>query len=191
MIWISTYLQDISRLHLIKKSFDSIINTTDISKIIVADDGSPLKDGIEYIKSLWIKVIERPINWGYAKCKNTLIKYILDNWYDIFFLADDDNIYSEWREEQSTSTDSRKLGNPQSTTKPFVRPTKYYNLDVILTVWYKVNSNRAIIFRKWAIKTLKEYIQRGFVMDDKRLKDGQTMEGIKDTVDRIEKILNK
>jgi len=48
--------------------------------------------------------------------------------------------------------------------------TKFYNLHAILSVGYRVNSQRAIEFRKWANKVLEEYIIKGFAMDDERLK---------------------
>jgi len=51
--------------------------------------------------------------------------------------------------------------------------TKFYNLDVILSVGYRVNSSKATQFRIWATKILKEYIIKGFAMDDDRLKNGQ------------------
>ncbi|QOY52189.1 virulence RhuM family protein [Candidatus Sulfurimonas baltica] len=51
--------------------------------------------------------------------------------------------------------------------------TKYYNLDAILSVGYRVNSSQATHFRIWATKVLKEYIIKGFAMDDDRLKNGQ------------------
>ncbi len=51
--------------------------------------------------------------------------------------------------------------------------TKYYNLDAIISVGYRVNSYQATQFRIWATKTLKEFIIKGFVLDDDRLKNGQ------------------
>jgi len=51
--------------------------------------------------------------------------------------------------------------------------TTFYNLDVIIAVGYRVNSNRATRFRIWATKTLKEFIIKGFVIDDERLKQGK------------------
>jgi len=53
----------------------------------------------------------------------------------------------------------------------------YYNLDAIISVGYRVNSKQATQFRIWATKTLKEYIIKGFVMDDNRLKQGETIFG--------------
>ncbi len=51
--------------------------------------------------------------------------------------------------------------------------TKFYNLDAILSVGYRVNSSQATQFRIWATKVLKEYIIKGFAMDDDRLKNGR------------------
>ncbi|MBK8131041.1 MAG: virulence RhuM family protein [bacterium] len=53
------------------------------------------------------------------------------------------------------------------------RPIFYYNLDMILAVGYRVRSLRGILFRKWASERLKEYIVKGFTMDDERLKGGR------------------
>ncbi|MBR5522249.1 MAG: virulence RhuM family protein [Akkermansia sp.] len=50
----------------------------------------------------------------------------------------------------------------------------FYNLDAIISVGYRVNSRKATKFRQWATKTLNEYIRKGFVMDDERLKQGET-----------------
>ena len=51
--------------------------------------------------------------------------------------------------------------------------TKHYNLDAIISVGYRVNSKRATQFRKWATRVLTEYIRKGFVLDDERLKQGE------------------
>jgi hypothetical protein len=61
--------------------------------------------------------------------------------------------------------------------------TKFYNLDAIISVGYRVNSYQATQFRIWATKTLKEYIIKGFVLDDERLK--QVKRFGKDYFDRI------
>ncbi|MCH5344935.1 MAG: virulence RhuM family protein [Acetatifactor sp.] len=55
--------------------------------------------------------------------------------------------------------------------------TNFYNLDAIISVGYRVNSKKATQFRIWATKVLKEYMQKGFVLDDERLKQGQTAFG--------------
>jgi hypothetical protein len=51
--------------------------------------------------------------------------------------------------------------------------TKFYNLDAIISVGYRVNSSQATQFRIWATERLKEYIIKGFAMDDDRLKNGR------------------
>ncbi|WP_231433704.1 MULTISPECIES: RhuM family protein [unclassified Chryseobacterium] len=71
------------------------------------------------------------------------------------------------------------------------RNIEYYNLDAIISVGYRVNSAKATQFRIWATKTLKEFIIKGFVMDDERLKQGQTVFGtdyFKELLQRIRSI---
>ena len=51
--------------------------------------------------------------------------------------------------------------------------TTFYNLDTIIAVGYRVNSSKATKFRIWATKVLKEFITKGFVLDDERLKQGK------------------
>jgi len=65
-----------------------------------------------------------------------------------------------------------------------VYQTKYYNLDAIISVGYRVNSRQATQFRIWATKTLKEYLVKGFVLDDQRLKQGGQLFG-KDYFDEL------
>ena len=55
--------------------------------------------------------------------------------------------------------------------------TNFYNLDAIISVGYRVNSAKATKFRIWATNVLKEYIKKGFVMDDERLKQGEAVFG--------------
>ena len=57
------------------------------------------------------------------------------------------------------------------------KPTKFYNLDAIISVGYRVNSRRATNFRIWATGVLKEFMIKGFAMDDERLKQGKTAFG--------------
>jgi hypothetical protein len=62
--------------------------------------------------------------------------------------------------------------------------TRYYNLDAIIAVGYRVNSYQATRFRIWATKTLREFIIKGFVLDDERLKQGKQVFG-KDYFDEL------
>lgn len=69
--------------------------------------------------------------------------------------------------------------------------TNYYNLDAIISVGYRVNSTKATQFRIWATQTLKEYIIKGFVLDDNRLKQGQAIFGkdyFKELLQRVRSI---
>ncbi len=69
--------------------------------------------------------------------------------------------------------------------------TKFYNLDAIISVGYRVNSYQATQFRIWATKTLKEYIIKGFVLDDGRLKQGNKVFGkdyFEELLERIREI---
>ena len=71
------------------------------------------------------------------------------------------------------------------------KPIKFYNLDAIISVGYRVNSTKATQFRIWATKTLKEFIQKGFVIDDERLKQGTTAFGkdyFRELLDRVRSI---
>ncbi len=61
--------------------------------------------------------------------------------------------------------------------KTQTKETKFYNLDAIISVGYRVNSKRATHFRIWATGILKEYMTKGFALDDERLKQGKTAFG--------------
>ena len=64
------------------------------------------------------------------------------------------------------------------------RDVEFYNLDAIIAVGYRVNSYHATQFRIWATKTLREFIVKGFVLDDERLKQGKQVFG-KDYFDEL------
>lgn len=69
--------------------------------------------------------------------------------------------------------------------------TNYYNLDAIISVGYRVNSKKATQFRIWATRILKEYMIKGFVMDDDRLKQGKAYFGkdyFKELLERVRSI---
>jgi hypothetical protein len=66
--------------------------------------------------------------------------------------------------------------------------TQYYNLDLILAVGYRIKSSRGVQFRKWATTTLKEYLIKGFVINDERLKDPQGSDYFDELLERIREI---
>jgi len=133
---------------------------------------------------------------------NTKIEVILDNdtvWlnqYQIEDLFQTDrtsilrhikNIYKTGElEEKSTCAkiaQVREEGN-----RKVRREILYYNLDVIISVGYRVNSHRGTQFRIWATQQLKEYLIKGFVLDDERLKSGNQMNYFDELLERIRDI---
>lgn len=68
------------------------------------------------------------------------------------------------------------------------REILYYNLDVIIAVGYRVNSHRGTQFRIWATQQLKEYLIKGFILDDERLKSGNQMNYFDELLERIRDI---
>ena len=81
------------------------------------------------------------------------------------------NIYQDGELEKEESM--RKIGISDFSTKP----TNFYNLDVIISVGYRVKSLQGTRFRQWATSHLKEFIIKGFTMDDERLKDPRQIFG--------------
>lgn len=82
------------------------------------------------------------------------------------------NIYAE--EELSMDATTEKISVVrQEGTRQVRRTLDHYNLDAIIAVGYRVNSKKATRFRQWATKTLKEYIQKGFVLNDEMMKNGR------------------
>ena len=81
------------------------------------------------------------------------------------------NIYSEFElNENSTSANYalvQKEGNREITRKVL-----YYNLDMVISVGYRTNSDRAIQFRRWATYILKEFSKKGYIIDKKRMENG-------------------
>ncbi len=100
------------------------------------------------------------------------------------------NIYTT-NELDETST-VRKIRTVQTEGNRTVnRDLDYYNLDAIISVGYRVNSAKATQFRIWATQALKEYIIKGFVLDDHRLKQGQAIFGkdyFKELLQRVRSI---
>lgn len=86
----------------------------------------------------------------------------------------------ELREEET----KRKIENLDFSTKP----TNSYNLDVIISVGYRVKSQQGARFRQWATQRLREYLIKGFTLDDERLKTGSSYNYFKELLDRIREL---
>lgn len=100
------------------------------------------------------------------------------------------NIYDS-DELDKVSTCAKFAQVQQEGNRTVRRELEYYNLDAIISVGYRVNSSKATQFRIWATKTLKEFIIKGFVLNDERLKQGQTVFGqdyFRELLERIRSI---
>lgn len=86
------------------------------------------------------------------------------------------NIFED-KELQKEATVSKMEIVQVEGTREVKRTSEFYNLDAIIAVGYRVSSLKATRFRQWATKVLHEYIQKGFVMDDERLKQAKTAFG--------------
>lgn len=100
------------------------------------------------------------------------------------------NIFEEG-ELQEDATCKDFLQVQQEGNRTVNRKSKFYNLDAVISVGYRVNSTKATQFRIWATKALKEFIIKGFVLDDNRLKQGETFFGkdyFKELLERVRSI---
>ena len=100
------------------------------------------------------------------------------------------NIYAEG-ELNEISTVSKMEIVQQEGSRDIKRNMEFYNLDAIISVGYRVNSRKATNFRIWATGILKEYMIKGFAMDDERLKQGKTAFGkdyFKELLERVRSI---
>lgn len=94
------------------------------------------------------------------------------------------NVFSEGELEEKSNVQNLHISGSD-------KPVKFYNLDVIISVGYRVKSQKGTQFRIWATKTLKEYIIKGFVLDDNRLKQGEAVFGkdyFKELLERVRSI---
>lgn len=97
------------------------------------------------------------------------------------------NIFADGELDKNSVTE--KISATAADGKKY--PTQFYNLDAIISVGYRVNSRRATSFRIWATGVLKEYMIKGFAMDDERLKQGETAFGkdyFKELLERVRSI---
>ena len=87
------------------------------------------------------------------------------------------NIFEEGELEESVTISKMETVVNRGFRGVVSEMVDFYNLDAIISVGYRVNSAKATHFRIWATKVLKEFIQKGFVLDDERLKQGKTAFG--------------
>jgi len=100
------------------------------------------------------------------------------------------NIYKEKELDTNSTTEDFSVVQKEG-KRQVSRKMEFYNLDAIIAVGYRVNSYQATRFRIWATKILKEYIIKGFVLDDERLKQGNRVFGkdyFEELLERIREI---
>ncbi len=139
--------------------------------LIYKSDNQDIKvDVLIQDEDIWLSMEQMASLFG--KGRSTINEHIL-------------NVYKEGELEQESSM--RKIGKTDFSTKP----TNFYNLDLIISVGYRVKSIQGVRFRQWARKILNEYIVKGFTMDDERLKNPQQPFGkdyFKEQLERIKDI---
>ena len=87
------------------------------------------------------------------------------------------NIFESGELQESTTVSKMEIVVNRGFRGEVTEETLFYNLDAIISVGYRVNSVQATRFRQWATKVLNEYIRKGFVLDDERLKQGKAAFG--------------
>ncbi|AZG71749.1 virulence RhuM family protein [Shewanella livingstonensis] len=97
------------------------------------------------------------------------------------------NIYSEGELEQNATIRNFRIVQIEG-AREVARDVTHYNLEAILAVGYRVRSKQGMLFRQWATKTLQEYLTKGFVMDDERLKNPDNMQYFDELLNRIRDI---
>ncbi len=117
--------------------------------IYQSEEGKAAIDVILQDETVWLPIEQMSILFG--KSRSTINEHIL-------------NIYKEG--ELSEADTVRKIGISDFSTKP----TNYYNLDVVISVGYRVHSVQGTRFRQWATQRIHEYIIKGYTLDDERLK---------------------
>ena len=125
-------------------------NNTQEIIIYQTDDGAVKIDVQMADDTVWLTI--DGMSKLFEKSRSTINEHIL-------------NIFEEGELNKDDAV--RKIGNSDFSTKP----TNFYNLDVIISVGYRVKSLRGTQFRIWATKRLNEYIRKGFTLDDARLKN--------------------
>lgn len=118
-------------------------------------------------ETVWLSLEQMAMLFG--KAKATINYHVL-------------NIYAEG--ELPEDITKRKIEIFDFSTKP----TNFYNLDVIIAVGYRVKSQQGTLFRQWATQRLREYIIKGFTLDDERMKSGSSYNYFKELLDRIREI---
>ena len=131
------------------KTLDLTKDTKGEIVIYQSEEGRVSVDVLFQDETVWLPIEQMSILFG--KSRSTINEHIL-------------NIYKEG--ELSEADTVRKIGISDFSTKP----TNFYNLDVVISVGYRVHSVQGTRFRQWATQRIHEYIIKGYTLDDERLK---------------------
>lgn len=146
---------------------DVFVVMNDEIVIYKSEDGIIKVDVLFADETVWLSIDQMSELFG--KSRSTVNEHIL-------------NAYSEGELRESET--KRKIGISDFSTKP----TNYYNLDVIISVGYRVKSHQGTQFRIWATQRLRDYIIKGFALNDERFKSGSSMNYFKELLERIREI---
>ena len=135
--------------------------------IYQSEDGLIKVDVLFENETVWLTMDQMCLLFG--KAKSTISEHI-------------QNIYAEGELKENETM--RKFGISEYSTKP----TSFYNLDVIISVGYRVKSHQGTQFRIWATQRLRDYIIKGVALNDERFKRGNSMNYFRDLLDRIREI---
>lgn len=139
--------------------------------LYVSQSGDVKVDVLLQDETVWLT--QKGMQELFEKAKSTISEHITNVFEE--GELDEEVVVRDFR---TTSPHGAIKGKTQENT------VKYYNLDVIISVGYRVKSQRGTQFRIWATKILREYIIKGFAMDDERLKQGSALFG-KDYFDEL------
>lgn len=143
------------------------LSSNDEMLIYQSQDGTIKVDVLFQDETVWLTIDQMSLLFG--KSRSTINEHIL-------------HIYEEKELEESSSM--RKIGISDFSTKP----TNFYNLDVIISVGYRVKSHQGTQFRIWATQRLRDYIIKGVALNDERFKKGNSMNYFKELLERIREI---
>ena len=149
------------------KKTDIQLASNDEILIYQSQDGIIKIDVLFENETVWLNIEQMSTLFG--KSRSTINEHIL-HIYEEKELNEDDTI--------------RKIGISDFSTKP----TNFYNLDVIISVGYRVKSLQGTQFRQWATQRLRDYIIKGVALNDERFKRGNSMNYFKDLLERIREI---
>ena len=137
--------------------------------IYKSEDGHIKVDVLFEGETVWLT--QAQICELFGKSKSTISEHIKN-----IFEEGELNIDSVVRNFRTTASDGKEYD------------TNYYNLDVIISVGYRVKSHQGTQFRIWATQRLREYIIKGFTLNDERFTSGSSMNYFKELLDRIRQI---